>query len=48
MLFWVGVIVCFVVIGAGMREDNVLLIAIGVVLALLFARQVKEWYTPRS
>jgi hypothetical protein len=48
VLFWVGVIVCFVVIGAGMREDNVLLIAIGVVLALLFARQVKEWYTPRS
>jgi hypothetical protein len=47
VVFWVGVILVFVVLGAGMRDDNVLLIAIGVVLALLFARQVKDWYTPR-
>lgn len=46
--FWVGVIAIFLIIGAGMRNDNILLIAVGVVLALLFARQIKVWYTPRD
>lgn len=48
VLFWIGVIVIFSVIGAGMRTDNIILIAIGVVLALAFARQIKVWYTPRD
>jgi len=48
VVFWLGIILVFTVLGAGMRTNNVLLIAIGVVLALVFARQVKDWYTPRS
>lgn len=48
VIFWLGIIMVFGVVGAGMRDNNVLLIAIGVVLALMFARQVKVWYTPRK
>lgn len=48
IVFWIGVITVFSVIGAGMRTNNVILIAIGVVLALAFARRVKTWYTPRD
>jgi hypothetical protein len=48
ILFWLGILVVFLVMGAGMRENNILLIAIGVVLALAFAAKVKVWYTPRK
>ena len=48
VLFYVGIAVVFLVTGAGMRENNILLIAIGVVLALMLARKVKVWYTPRK
>ena len=48
VLFYVGIAVVFLVTAAGMRENNILLIAIGVVLALMLAKKIKVWYTPRK
>jgi hypothetical protein len=48
VLFYLGIMVVFIVTAAGMRENNVFLIAIGVVLALMLARKIKVWYTPRK
>jgi hypothetical protein len=48
VLFYLGIFAVFVITGYGMRENNIFVIAIGVVLALLFARKVKDWYTPRQ
>ncbi|WP_026909379.1 hypothetical protein [Patulibacter minatonensis] len=48
VLFYLGVMVVFLVTGYGMRENNVIVIAIGIVLALMLAKKVKVWYTPKE
>lgn len=48
VLFYLGIFAVFLVTAAGMRENNILLIAIGVILALMLARKIKVWYTPRD